>query len=312
MKKIIHIIIPCRNEKENLIHLIEEVETNIEKCGKTCKFLFIDDGSDDGTFNKIKEICKSRKNVMAVKLSRNFGKEAALKAGLEYCTGDAAIIMDGDLQHPPHLIPHMIEKWEEGAEIVDAIKVERKKEGLLNRLLSPLFNKLFSTLTGIDFKGASDFKLLDKKAIDVLNKIEEKNRFYRGLTDWIGLKHEKVEFDVQERKAGKSKWGLYKLVQLSVDAIISYSSTPLQIVTVLGIFSLGFSVFLGLQTLYNKFFGNAVSGFTTVILVVLIMSSIIMISLGLVGLYLAKIYNEVKNRPIYIVEVLEGFDKDNK
>ena len=201
------------------------------------------------------------------------------------------------------MIPSLIYEWEKsGANIVDAVKISRQKESILNKIFSSAFYKIMKILTNINFSGSSDYKLIDRKAIKILNSLDEKNRFFRGLTNWVGLQHCKIEFRVEDRKSGKSKWGWIKLVQLSLDAITSYSSKPLHIVTVFGLFTLGFSSILGAQTLYNKIYGHAVSGFTTVILIILILSSIIMLSIGILGLYLSKIFDEVKTRPVYIIE----------
>ena len=196
----------------------------------------------------------------------------------------------------------MISEWERGANIVDAVKIQRQKENILIKYLSITFYRLMNSLTNMDFAGSSDYKLIDRKAMDLLKTLNEKNRFFRGLTNWIGLQHCKIEFKVEDRKAGKSKWGIIKLIGLSLDAITSYTSKPLHIVTFLGLFTLLFSVILGLQTLYNKISGHAVSGFTTVILITLFLSSIIMFSMGILGMYLSRIYDEVKNRPIFVVE----------
>jgi len=310
MDKVIDIIIPCQNEEGNIPHIINEIDKYIKPLGYRYKYVFIDDGSTDNTFVIISELSEKRADITVVKLSRNFGKEAALNLGLKRCDSDAAIIIDSDLQHPPSLIPSMIQEWEKGADIVDGVKLKRQEESFLNKIMSIGFNKIISTLSGMDFSGSSDYKLLDRKAINILNSIEEKNRFFRGLTNWIGLQHTKVEFKVERRESGKTKWNWLKLAQLSIDAITSYSSKPLQIVTILGIISFVFSIILGVQTLWNKFFGGAVSGFTTVILIILVLCSIIMISIGILGIYLAKIYNEVKNRPLYVVNSIEDCKKN--
>ena len=302
MNKRIDIIIPCYNEEENIKFIIEETDRFIRNLNYEYEFTFVDDGSTDDTYNTIAEIAKTRKDINVIKLSRNFGKEAALRAGIELCDADAAIIIDGDLQHPPYLIPSLISAWERGANIVDAVKIQRQKENIIIKFLSISFYNLMNTLTNMDFVGSSDYKLIDRKAMDLLKTINEKNRFFRGLTNWIGLQHCKIEFNVEDRKSGKSKWGIVQLVRLSLDAITAYTSKPLHIVTFLGLFTLVFSIILGLQTLYNKILGHAVSGFTTVILIILILTSIVMISLGIVGMYLSKIYDEVKNRPMYIME----------
>ncbi len=309
MDKTIDIIIPCQNEEENIPHIINEIDKYIKDFRYRYRYIFIDDGSTDNTYEILSELSEERNDITVAKLSRNFGKEAALTLGLERCDSDAVIIIDSDLQHPPSLIPAMIQEWENGADIVDGVKIKRQKEHIIKKFWGLSFNKIMSMLTGMDFVGSSDYKLLNRKAVNILKNMGEKNRFFRGLTNWIGLQHAKIEFKVEQRKSGKTKWNLFKLFQLFVEGITSHSSKPLQIVTVLGIFTLIFSIILGLQTLYNKFFGGAVSGFTTVILVILIIGSIIMISIGVLGIYLSKIYNEVKNRPIYIVDNKSEYSK---
>jgi polyisoprenyl-phosphate glycosyltransferase len=302
MNKKIDIIIPCYNEAENIDYIIAEIDSHIKNLNYEFEFTFIDDGSTDETYKKIMESAHKRNNINAIKLSRNFGKESAMRAGIELCDADAAIIIDSDLQHPPHLIPNLILEWEQGANIVDAVKKQRQKENILIKYVSIAFYHLMNNLTNMDFSGSSDYKLIDRKAIDLLKTLNEKNRLFRGLTNWIGLQHCKIEFKVEDRKAGKSKWNLLQLARLALDTITSYTARPLHIVTFLGCFTLLFSIFLGLQTLYNKIYGHAVSGFTTVILLLLVLSSIIMISMGILGMYLSKIYDEVKNRPIFIIE----------
>src|SRR3972149_3214540 len=302
MKKKINIIIPCFNESENISYIINEIERSIKGLDYIYEYTFIDDGSTDDTYSNIEKLAAERSDINIIKLSRNFGKESAIAAGLEFCNSDAAIIIDADLQHPPYLISTLIYEWERVANVVDAVKINRQKENFVMKFLSLVFYKVMTTLTNMDFIGASDYKLIDREAIELLKTLNEKNRFFRGLTTWIGLKHCKVEFRVEDRRSGKSKWSWIKLVQLSVDVITSYTAKPLHIVTFLGLFTFLFSAILALQTLYNKIYGNAVSGFTTVIIVVLILSSIIMISLGILGIYLSKIYNEVKGRPTFIVE----------
>ncbi len=205
MKKKIDIIIPCCNEAENISHIVDEVDRFIKNLSYEYEFTFVDDGSTDDTYNKILEVSKTRKNINVIKLSRNFGKESAMRAGIELCDADAAIIIDGDLQHPPHLIPSLISEWERGANVVDAVKKQRQKENVLIKYLSLTFYKLMNNLTNMDFAGSSDYKLIDRKALDLLKTLNEKNRFFRGLTNWIGLRHCKIEFIVEDRKAGRSK-----------------------------------------------------------------------------------------------------------
>jgi glycosyltransferase involved in cell wall biosynthesis len=308
-KKTIDIIIPCYNEGLNIVPLINEINRNIAGSKYNFKFIFVDDGSTDDTYLEMKKISNLHDDVSLVKLSRNFGKEAAIVAGLKQCHSEAAIVIDSDLQHPPYLIPAMIAEWEKGASIVDTTKIIRSEGKILRTLASRVFNGIFSRLTGIDFAGSCDYKLLDKKAVDILNNMNENTRFFRGLTNWIGLPHAKVEFKVEHRNAGRTKWGLFGLFRLSVDAVVSHSQKPLQIVTVLGIFTLLFSLILGLYTLYNRLVGNTVSGFTTIILAMLVLASIMMIGMGILGIYLSKMYEEIKGRPICIIEDFEGSKK---
>jgi dolichol-phosphate mannosyltransferase len=301
MKKV-DIIIPCFNEEENIAHIINEISASVENLNYSFSLQFVDDGSTDNTAMNIREIMHKRKDIKIIKFSRNFGKEAAIAAALHHCKANAAIIIDADLQHPPRLIPELIAEWENGADIVNAIKIKRQKKSFFKNFTSISFNKLMSCLTDMNFADASDFKLLSRKVIKIINSLEEKSRFFRGLTNWVGLKHSTIEFETHVRMHGKTKWNWFKLFQLSLDAITSYSSKPLHVVTFLGIGTFLFSFFLGAQTLYNKIFGHAVTGFTTVIVIILLFSSIIMISIGVLGLYLSKIFTEVKNRPIFIID----------
>jgi glycosyltransferase involved in cell wall biosynthesis len=309
VKKTIDIIVPCYNEGPNILPLVNEISKNIADSKYTFKFIFVDDGSTDDTYQEMTKISDLREDISLIKFSRNFGKEAAIAAGLKQCRSDAAIVIDSDLQHPPYLIPAMIAEWEKGACIVDATKIIRSERKILRTLASRVFNGIFSGLTGIDFAGSCDYKLLDKKAVDILNNMNERTRFFRGLTNWIGLPHTKVEFKVEHRNAGRTKWGLFNLFRLSIDAVASHSQKPLQIVTVLGIFTLLFSFILGAYTLYDRLVGHTVSGFTTIMLAMLILASIMMIGMGILGIYLSKMYEEIKGRPIFIIEDFVGSKK---
>lgn len=186
MKKKINIIIPAYNEAENIAFIISEIDKYTKGLNYSCEYIFIDDGSTDNTYNKIVELSNERSDINVIKLSRNFGKESALCAGVNFCDCDAAIIIDADLQHPPYLIPSLIYEWEKsGANIVDAVKISRQKESILNKIFSSAFYKIMKILTNINFSGSSDYKLIDRKAIKILNSLDEKNRFFRGLTNWV-------------------------------------------------------------------------------------------------------------------------------
>jgi glycosyltransferase involved in cell wall biosynthesis len=237
-----------------------------------------------------------------VKLSRRFGKEAAILAGLQLARGKAAIVMDADLQHPPGLIPDMVRLWKtDGFQVVDALKNESARSAG-DRLHARMFYNLLAWFSGYRLHGSSDFKLLDRAVIDAYVSLGERGLFFRGMTDWLGFRHASVPFDVAPRTAGSSKWSLWQLARLALDSITTLSSAPLRLITGLGFFLLVFAVILGAQTLYRKLTGSSLDGFTTVILLQLIIGSVLMVGLGVIGEYIARIFDEVKQRPRFIVE----------
>lgn len=221
------------------------------------------------------------------------------------------MIIDCDLQHPPEKIVEMYRLWEQGYEIVEAVKTDRGKESAVHRLSAACFYRLISKATDIDMSRASDFKLLDRKAVNVLLNMKEKNAFFRALSSWIGFRTIQVEFEVQERTVGASKWSAWSLVRYAVSNITSFSSAPMQIVTILGMVMLFSSLVLGVTALYQKITGIALGGFTTVIIIQLFTGSIVMISLGIIGYYISKIYEEIKGRPRYIVSEICGKEEKN-
>jgi glycosyltransferase involved in cell wall biosynthesis len=295
------VIIPVYNEEKQIANTIQQVKNTISALDQDIEIIVIDDGSKDKTWDELKKLAANNKGVIASRFSRNFGKEAALMAGLSMAKGDACITMDADLQHPPQLIPKMVSLWKEGFDVVEAVKNDRGKEKSSNRLFASLFYKILHRLSGYNLQNASDFKLLDKKVVDQISQMPEKETFYRGLSAWVGYKRTQVYFNVPERKTGKSRWSTLKLFRLAIGAFTSFSSIPLQFVTFIGILFLIGSVILGIQTLIMKLKGWAIGGFTTVILLLLIIGSCLMISLGMIGIYIARIYNEVKSRPRYII-----------
>ena len=269
----------------------------------------IDDGSLDETWQQLKQAAPLRQGLKLIRLSRNFGKEAAVSAGLEKASGDAVIVLDGDLQHPPALISQMVPLWKEsGFEIVEATKEERGAESVLYGWGAGLFYKLFEMLTGYDLGPSCDFKLMDRKVVDAWLRMEESNLFFRGMIAWLGFKRTQIPFVVQDRPAGVGKWTLPRLVRLAVIAVTSFSTSALHIITILGFAFFVLATVIGARTLYLYFLGTAVSGFTTVILLQLLIGGALMVSLGLVGEYLARIYTEVKRRPRYIASEQLGWD----
>jgi len=241
-------------------------------------------------------------NVAALRLSRNFGKESAICAALQRCTGDAALIIDSDLQHPPELIPEMVRLWrEEGYQVVEGVKQDRGREGVMSKLFAGLFYRIFRRLTGIDIGVASDFKLLDKTVVDAWRTMPEIDTFFRGMSAWLGFRHVQVPFTVAPRAAGRSKWSFRKLLRLAANSITAYTATPLYIVAILGAILMIGALVLFVQTLINKLLGIASGGFTTVIILQLLIGSCVMLSLGIIGVYLSKIYEETKRRPRFVV-----------
>lgn len=265
------------------------------------EIVFVDDGSKDATWMEIENAGKEDEHVNGVHFSRNFGKESAMMAGLENAGGDCVVVMDCDLQHPPETIVEMYRLWQQGYEVVEGVKRTRGKESVFHKMSAGLFYKMISKAVKIDMSHASDFKLLDRRAVEALLEMPERNAFFRALSSWIGFKTVSVEFDVHEREVGESKWSTKSLIRYAISNIVSFSSAPMMLVGFTGILGFLFAVILGIQTLVNYFSGNAVEGFTTVILLILIMGSFILMGMGVIGYYIAKIYEEVKCRPRYII-----------
>lgn len=298
---LISIILPSYNEEQNIANTADVLSKLLSKEQIDYELIFVSDGSTDNTYEEILKASEQNKRIKGAKFSRNFGKEASIFAGLNLACGDACIVMDCDLQHPPETIPKMVECWQQGFEVVEGIKSKRGKESLFYKLSAGLFYKIMSKLIKMDMNSSSDFKLLDRKVVDVLLKLPEKNTFFRALTFWAGFKTTSVEYEVQKRVYGKSKWSMWSLMKYAITNATSFSTLPLQLITVMGMVSIVGSVALGIQTLVKYLMGTAVEGFTTVILLILIIGGLIMISLGIIGHYLARIYEEVKGRPKYII-----------
>lgn len=303
------VILPSYNE-EKMIHIAAARLADIlGGAGIAYELLFVDDGSSDKTWSEITAASEKDAHVVGLHFSRNFGKEAAMFAGLERAKGDCVVVIDCDLQHPPEKIIEMYRLWEQGYEVVEGIKEDRGEETGFHRFAAKSFYGLISKATGMDMSSSSDFKLLDRKVVDTLNKMPERSVFFRALSFWVGFKKTEVTYCVQERTEGVSKWSTRSLVKYALTNISSFSSAPLQIVTVLGVIMLAVSVIMGVIALVQKICGVALGGFTTVILLLLFASSIIMISLGIIGYYIAKIYDEIKGRPRYIIaDVCGGKD----
>lgn len=298
---VLSIVLPAYNEEMNIANTAETLAKLLEEQGIEYELVFISDGSKDNTYAEILKVSQQNPRIKGAEFSRNFGKEAGIFAGLELTTGDAVIVMDCDLQHPPEAIPEMWRLWKNGAEVVEGIKTSRGKESLGHKLSAGLFYKIMSRLIKMDMNASSDFKLLDRKVVNVLLELPERNTFFRALSFWAGFRTEKVTYEVQERQYGESKWSFWSLMKYAISNATSFSTLPLQLVTIMGIISILFSAILAVQTLVRFLMGDAVEGFTTVILLILIIGGFLMLSLGIIGHYIARIYEEVKGRPKYII-----------
>ena len=298
---VLSIVLPAYNEEAMLKKAAGTLKLILSGARIDYELVFVDDGSKDATWRKIEEAAEIDPCVHGIHFSRNFGKEAAIFAGLAGASGDCVAVMDCDLQHPPETLVEMFRLWEQGYEVVEGVKRTRGKESALHKASAGMFYKLMSKATQIDMSRASDYKLMDRKAVGTLLEMPERNAFFRAMSSWIGFKSTTIEFDVQEREAGESKWSTKSLIKYAITNIVGYSSAPMQIVTGAGVVVFLLGVILGIQTLIHYFSGHAVEGFTTVILLILIIGSIIMISLGIIGYYISRIYEEVKGRPRYII-----------
>ena len=300
------VILPSYNEEKMIAVAAETLAGILDAVKIPFELLFVNDGSKDGTWN---EICRAREKdsrVCGVCFSRNFGKEAAMFAGLEKARGDCCVVLDCDLQHPPEKIVEMYRLWEQGYEVVEGIKHDRGEETGLHRFAANTFYGIISKATGIDMASSSDFKLLDRKVVDTLNAMPERNVFFRALSFWVGFKKAEVTYDVRERTAGESKWSTRSLIRYAITNIGSFSSAPLHLITILGFITLAISIVFSIVALVQKLAGTALGGFTTVIILLLFLGSIMMISLGIIGYYITRIYEEIKGRPRYIIEEYRG------
>lgn len=295
------IVVPVYNEQAVVGMFVAKLDQAVQALGLKYEILVIDDGSTDDTWRLIREMA-DRYPLRGIRFTRHFGKEAGILAGLQHADGQAVVVMDGDGQHPPELLPGMVAIWQDGcADIVAARKASRETDPLTTRINAWLFNRTMRYLTGLDLSGASDFRLLDRKVVDSLLAFPEKVRFFRGMTVWTGFRQENVFFDVAPRLAGDGHWSTAQLTRLAMTAIAAYSSKPLDLIFKLGFVGLLISLLLGLQALYSWFAGIAISGWTSLTFVILLFGSANLLGVGVLGAYLAQIFDEIKGRPSYLV-----------
>lgn len=300
------LVIPVFNEAgpiaANLDTICHSIITASNAYCVEFKILLVNDGSSDATGAVLDKYCHCHSNTHAIHFTRNFGKEAAILAGLAHASGDAVIVMDSDLQHPPALIDQMVDLWLKGLKVVEAIKIDRGDERWTSRVLAQGFYGLFHILSGLNLRGQSDFKLLDRSVVNAYLTMDEHSRFFRGMIQWMGYPTAQIPFSVPERAGvGTSKWSRLKLLRYAMTNITAFSELPLHVVTWLGAGSLAVGAVFGAISLSQKLQGQAIDGFTTTILLLIFFSGTIMISIGIIGHYLGRVYAEIKHRPMYLL-----------
>lgn len=296
------VVIPAYQEGSHLYSSVTRIRECVRGVTPDYEIIVVDDGSTDTTWTEIARLSAEFPDIRGLRLSRRFGKDAALSAGLANCTGKGVLTLDADLQHPPSTIAEFYRCWkDEGFDIVEGVKSDRDKEPIFRRIPSATFNWLSKRYTGLELTNSTDFKLLDRKVLASWLEMREKRVFFRGLVSWMGFRRKQIPFEVDRRADGSSKWSTLLLIRLAVSATIAFSSAPLRIAHVVAILFLLFAALLGSEALYLKFTGAAVSGFTTVIIVLLLTGGLILIVLGVIAEYLAAIYEELKGRPRYFV-----------
>lgn len=307
--KKISLIIPCHNEELSLPLLHPELRKVIDSMPRyDWEIMFINDGSNDKTLEVIEDLQEKDAQVCYIDLSRNFGKENAMLAGFDYVTGDCVIILDADLQHPPHLIPEMIRYWEEGFDDVYARRASRGKESWLRKKFSLAFYSVLQRSTRFEvLENVGDFRLLDRKCINALKQLRETERYTKGLYCWIGFKKKEIIFNQGDRVAGKSSWNFKSLFNFGIEGLVSFSSAPLRFATFIGLFTALGAIFLMVYTIVKTLlYGEPVQGFPTLMTVILFLGSVQLLSIGILGEYIGRIFNETKKRPPYILNKYSG------
>lgn len=303
----VSIVVPAFNEAAGLHLFLEHLFGVLSECSDSYEVWVVDDGSRDATWERLRGELPKYPQLHGLRFTRNFGKEAGILAGLRQARGQAVIVMDADGQHPPALLPQMLQVWRNGeAQIVAAQKTNRDTDSALSRLNAKAFNGLMHALTGLDLEGASDFRLLDRRVVDTLLAFPEKIRFFRGMTVWTGFKTKALAFDVAPRLAGESQWSTAQLMRLAITAITAYSAKPLGMIFRLGLLGMAAAGLLLLQALYSWITGIAVSGWTSMTVVVLFFGSANLLGIGVLGAYLAQIFDEIKGRPEFLVGEIVG------
>lgn len=305
------VVIPAFNEQEMVPAAAGQIDGILSRAGIPHELIFIDDGSRDATWAEIRAESEHRDTVRGVHFSRNFRKEAAIFAGLQAADGDCVAVIDCDLQHPPEKLVEMYRLWEQGVEVVEGVKTDRGEESLAHRVAAKTFYRLISEATHIDMTRASDFKLLDRKAVNVLLSMREKRAFVRALSSWIGFRTAEVPYEVRERAAGESKWSTWLLIKYALSNITAFTSLPLHLITGCGAASFLAALIVGIVSIVRLAMGRVVTGLTGAVILLLFLSGLIMVGLGIIGYYLGNIYMEIQDRPRFIVSETCGVRKKN-
>ena len=307
------VVLPAYNEEQMLAKTCRTLKKILDLAEINYELVIVDDGSTDQTWKIIEETAEKDRNVTGVHFSRNFGKEAAIVAGLAQASGNAVAVMDCDLQHPPEVLVKMYRLWEQGYEVVEGIKKSRGTETVFHRKSAGFFYRIMSRAPGFNMENASDFNLLDRKAVESVLSMPERSMFFRATSSWVGFKSTSVLFEVQEREAGESKWSTGSLIRYAFRNIVAFTTLPLQFVTIGAGGCFICSLLLLIYSLVRYFTGHAVEGYTTLLIVMLFIGSAVMMSLGIIGYYIARIYEEVKRRPRYIVSrIIHGGHENEK
>ena len=300
--KRVSIVVPVYNEEDNIAHFVQSVEKVMETLPYAYEILFIDDGSRDRSREILREMGERDPRVQSIFLARNAGHQVALTCGTDHANGDAVITMDGDMQHPPELLPVLLAKWEEGYEIVQTVRLTTEGASLFKRLTSKYYYRLLNAMTDVEIQeGGSDFRLMDRKAVLALRRYHEHARFIRGIVGAMGFRKTTVEFVAPERFAGQSKFSLHKMISFALDGILAYSVQPLRAAFYVGICSALLAILLFLHVLYETLRGETVAGWSTIVVCSLFFGGMQMMMLGVCGEYIARILQEVKNRPLYLI-----------
>lgn len=308
MGVIFSIVVPVFNEESVIDEFAKRVLKVMDSLGKPYEIIFVDDGSTDATFRKASLLALKSEAVKALRLSRNFGHQIAITAGMDAASGEAVVVMDGDLQHPPELIPEMARKWAAGFHVVNTARMETEGIPLKKKLFSKIFYKVINIDSEVPiYPDAADFRLMDRAAVEAFRQLREQDRFVRGLTSWIGFKQTSVPFNAPERHSGKSKYTLRKMVKFAVNGITSFTTLPLKAVGIFGLIVAAASFFYAAFALYEKLvLGITVEGWTSLLVGILFLGGVQLISIGVLGAYIARIFRQVKNRPLYFVQERAG------